>query len=197
LCAQRKAAVSPYAVEGAHLASSSLAPVVVDAVHRIATDPSRLTERWLGEVVTGGVGEGPFVELVGVVATVVAIDTLARAIGADLSPLPDPESGAPSRVVPAGLALHSAWVPTVVPDQADGEVAAYYRDRVTNPWGFIGNIHRALTMVPGEQFSLCSLMEAMYIPVSRMGGADSPRVISIPQIELLAATVSVANECFY
>jgi len=171
--------------------------VVVDAVHRIVTDPGRLTERWLGEVLVGGVREAPFVELVGVVATVVAIDTLTRAVGAAWSPLPEPAPGEPSRVLPAGVAVHSAWVPTVVPENAEGEVVAYYRDRVTNPWGFIGNVHRALTMVPEEQFSLCSLMEAMYIPASRMGGADSPRMISIPQIELLAATVSVANECFY
>jgi hypothetical protein len=142
LCAQRKAAVSPYAVEGAHVTSSSLAPVVVDTVHRIVTDPGRLTERWLGEVLAGGVDDAQFVELVGVVATGVAIDTLTRAMGAVLTPLPEPEAGEPGRVLPSGVAVHSAWVPTVVPEQAEDEVAAYYRERVTNPWAssamFIG-----------------------------------------------------------
>src|SRR5262249_18502234 len=82
LCTDRKRAVSPYAFTGTHDAVSDLAAPVVDAVHRIASGPGRLTHQWYTGVLAGGLGEGPFVELVGVVAAIVAIDSFAAAVGA-------------------------------------------------------------------------------------------------------------------
>lgn len=49
-CADRKAALSPYAVNAAHDAVTDLPPAIVDAVHRIVTDPGRLSRRWADEV---------------------------------------------------------------------------------------------------------------------------------------------------
>src|SRR5262245_23209111 len=45
-CAERKAALSPYSVLTTHSAAADLGPAVVDAVHRVVTDPGRLSRRW-------------------------------------------------------------------------------------------------------------------------------------------------------
>ena len=44
LCAERKAALPPYAVAADHDATARLPAPVVDAVQRLATDPRRITE---------------------------------------------------------------------------------------------------------------------------------------------------------
>lgn len=43
LCKERKQALSPYSLDGVHGSSTDLDPARVDAVHRIVTDPGRLT----------------------------------------------------------------------------------------------------------------------------------------------------------
>ena len=45
LCAQRKEALSPNAVQGAHDGPGELSPVAVEAIHRITTDSGRLSLR--------------------------------------------------------------------------------------------------------------------------------------------------------
>src|ERR1051326_2830352 len=58
-CAERKAALSPYASSGKHDSATDLRPAIVDAVHRVVTDPGRLSRRWAAEVMAGaGVGRG-------------------------------------------------------------------------------------------------------------------------------------------
>ena len=44
LCAARKGAVSPTAVRGSHGGGSALPAAVVDVVHRVVTDPGRLSK---------------------------------------------------------------------------------------------------------------------------------------------------------
>src|SRR2546425_10533749 len=56
-CGERKAALSPYAVNVTHDAATDLPPVVVDAVHRVVTDPGRLARRWSDEVIAAGVSD--------------------------------------------------------------------------------------------------------------------------------------------
>ena len=50
LCAERRAALSPYAVAGSHDHVAALPEAWVEAVHRIASDPGRLTHTWFDEV---------------------------------------------------------------------------------------------------------------------------------------------------
>ncbi|HEY8862762.1 MAG TPA: alkylhydroperoxidase-related (seleno)protein [Candidatus Dormibacteraeota bacterium] len=197
LCADRKTALSPYHVPGEHATMTPLPLPAVDAVHRIVTDPARLTERWLRSTVDSGLSEPQYVELVAVVATLVAVDTLALALGVPPPELPSPAHGRPSGHVAREAVVHSAWVPTVSPDAARGELAELYRDRLTNRWGFVGNVNRALTLVPEEQLMMCSLLEAMYGPMAQMGGGVALRALAPAQIELVAATVSAVNGCFY
>ena len=53
LCARRKAALSPSQVTGTHEDPTVLPLVVVDAIHRIRTDPGRLTRSWFDQVTAG------------------------------------------------------------------------------------------------------------------------------------------------
>jgi hypothetical protein len=168
----------------------------IDAVHRIVTDPGRLTERWVLDLIRE-LGEAAYVELVGVLATAVAIDTLARGLGTPRPSRPDLVQGEPTGETAAEAVRHSAWVRTVSPESATGELASYYRDRATNPFGFVGNVHKSLSLVPAEQFRTMSLCEAMYRPMGEMGTADTGRALGAAQMELIAATVSIANSCFY
>src|SRR6516164_11370967 len=54
LCRRRKEALSPAAIEGTHDSLGELAEVVVEVVHRVRTDPGRLSERWFRGVVAAG-----------------------------------------------------------------------------------------------------------------------------------------------
>src|SRR5262245_5482297 len=65
LCLARKAALSPYAVGGTHDGPGTLPAVAVDAVHRIATDPGRLTRAWFDGVMAQGLADAAYVELLG------------------------------------------------------------------------------------------------------------------------------------
>jgi hypothetical protein len=75
LCAQRKSALSPFAINGEHDGEGNLPADVLDAVHRVRTDPARLTGSW----VTGLMGErftpGHYVEMVSVIVSLVSIDS--------------------------------------------------------------------------------------------------------------------------
>src|SRR5215831_10600051 len=95
LCVRRKDALSPYAIDGAHDTLGALPAPVVEVIHRVRTDPGRLTRAWHERTLRAGLDQERYVETVGVVATVVAVDTFARGIGAPLRPLPQPEPGTP------------------------------------------------------------------------------------------------------
>src|SRR5437762_14151810 len=93
LCARRKASLSPYGIEGAHESLGRLEENRVEAVHRIVSDPGRLTESWYRKIIASGIAEAEYVEMVSVIAHVVAIDTFARALGAELRPFPSAKEG--------------------------------------------------------------------------------------------------------
>jgi hypothetical protein len=192
LCAERKAALSPYGTGGSHDAVGCLDASVVDVVHRISSDPGRLTRRWFESVMASGLADTNFVELVGIVAVVVAINTLAFGLGVAPPALPVPQGGRPSRVRPAGAVVDQAWVPTVGPERATGVLAEAYRGMVL-PAGIL----RALSLVPDEQVRFLQLGAALYLPWDALLDFSFQRLLTRPQMEVLAATVSAANDCFY
>ena len=110
-CAERKAALSPFAVTGKHTVSTNLPEAAVDAVHRIVTDASRLSESWVKELAAIGISDGHYVELLGVVVSVVSIDGFHRAMGFELEPLPAPKIGFCFRQV---RRLHAGYPSAVV-----------------------------------------------------------------------------------
>jgi hypothetical protein len=85
LCEKRKHALSPYAVKGAHGSLGKLSDEAVEAVHRLVTDASRITEAWVRTMAGGPLGEEGYVEIVALVAIVTALDTFDHALGRDAS----------------------------------------------------------------------------------------------------------------
>ena len=111
LCKERKAALSPCAVTGTHTAATDLPEVLIELIHRIRTDSGRLTRQVYDEALEGGVSDAEYVETVGVMATVIAIDTFCDAMGIARHALPALIAGEPLRRRPAGANEGLAWVP--------------------------------------------------------------------------------------
>lgn len=192
LCRDRKNAVSPNAVQGEHDTAAALPPPAIDAIHRITTDPGRLTRSWLDGLVASGLAVEPYVEIVGTVAAVVSVDSFCRGIGVPAHPLPEPKPGIPSRYRPPSAVDRGAWVPMIPFDAAFGAEADLY------PRGYVPNVARAMSVVPDEVRTLSDLAEAHYLPAARTADLTAPVYsLSRPQMELVAARVSVLNQCFY
>lgn len=197
LCAERKQALSPKHVDGEHartVADQVLTPDVVDTVHRLVTDPSRLSREWLDELVDAEkLSRAQYAELVGVVTQALSIDVLRFALGHPLDPLPDPEPGASSRYEPPGLAMEDAWVPMIETGNLGPDEQDLY-DKT-------GNVIRALSSVPNEVRALKALSACYYLSNEDMrdfvGGERLDRAIDRAQMELIAARVSALHECFY
>lgn len=193
LCIERKAALSPYSVKGEHQTLSNLPPVAVDAVHRIATDVSRLTRTWLEECEQSGLSDGQYVELLGIVVAVISIDGFHRAMGLALEPLPEPGEGEPSGYRPDAKD-HGSWVATVAPaDLSEMEADIY------GGISQAGNVMAAMSLVPDSVRMLTRLSGVQYLDVADAMNlaSNGGRVISRMQIELLAGRVSSLSDCFY
>lgn len=207
LCQRRKSALTPFAIDGEHAPSLGelngelndvlndvLNDATVDTVHRLVTDPARLSKNFLEE----RLGNEDFtveeyVELIGVVTQIVSVDTFHYGLDLPLLPLPEPTDGEPTRRRPSGAAMDGAWVPMVPSKRLDPEDADLYGDGPR-----VGNVIRALSLVPDEVRALRDLSAAQYLGMSEIMrfGTDF-RAISRAQMELVAARVSSLNECFY
>lgn len=192
LCARRKATLSPAHVEGMHDTLGALSASAVDVIHRVRTDPGRLSRSWFEHIVPAGLSDGEYVELVGVVALTAGLDFFARAFGIPPYPLPDALPGDPSRYRPASARAGTAWVPMVASEDATGAEADLYEGLA-----FVPNIVRALSLVPGEVKALQRSSAAHYLPVKDIVDPAARRSLDRPQMELVAARVSALNQCFY
>jgi len=191
LCAERKAALSPYGVDGAHDSRGNLPEAIVEIVHRIVTDPARLKRQWYEGILADGMADTEYVEIVGVVCSTVSVDTFAHAMGMPAPDLPAPETGAPSRRRPPGVKPGLAWVPWIAPEDATEDEADLYINGASN-------IRRALMSVPDEQRGFFDLVHAQYLSGSEITDFTTDyRAISRAQIELVAGRVSALNQCFY
>jgi hypothetical protein len=191
LCAQRKAALSPYAVEGEHDDPGELPRNWIEVIHRIVSDPGRLTHSWYQQMLATGIAETEYVEIVSVIGHVIAIDTFARGLGIPVRPLPTPHSGAPSRYRPVEARQNEAWAPNIAWDEHGPNEADYF---VGPP----ANIRRALTLVPDEARSFFDLVAYQYLPGPAMRDFSREyRAITHAQIELLAGRISAINQCVY
>jgi hypothetical protein len=191
LCATRRQALSPGAASGVHDGPGELPPAAIEVVHRLVTDPGRLSKTWFDGVLADGLDEGRYVEIVGVVVTVVSIDAFCRALGAPLHALPEPVAGEPSRHRPDGLRDDGAWVPMLPNRPPRGPEADLWK-------GMTGNVIRAMSCVPDEVRMLQRLGAAHYLATEQMMDPTRGRPgLTRAQIELIAGRVSALNECFY
>ena len=192
LCAARKEALSPEAGAGEHDGPGVLEPPMVEIVHRIVTDPARLTRRWFQARQAEGIEDTRYVETVGVAAVTVSLDTFARSMGVAPRRLPEPGPGEPSGYRPASARMEEAWVPLIVHGEESGAEADLYS-------GSKGAyILMALSLVPQAKRAFFDLVETQYLPGRWMRIFDvEHRAISHAQIEFLAARISALNQCVY
>ena len=198
LCAARKQALSPNMVGGEHASLRVLPAAAIEAIHRIRTDSGRLGEAWYRRVIDAGLDDERYIELVGVVAVVVAVDTFRAAAGLPVLPLPAPGPGAPNRHRPRNAKPGLAWMPTLLPDDRRPEDPDLYQDHPGPRQRGRGNIHIALSLVPEAAIQWWDMLETMYQTSAMMRdfGHDY-RAISHAQIEMLAARVAALNQCLY
>jgi AhpD family alkylhydroperoxidase len=169
-----------------HGAVDSLPAAAVEAVHMVSNTPELLSNSWY-ESLVGQLQPAEYVEIVGLVATVKFVDTLARGAGAPRPALPPRKGGVPTRELPEGVNYDAAWVPTVAPEKATGSTAVAY-EKVKGAWGFVTNMRRALTLVPAEQDAMTVLAGFYY---------RKDLELSKAQIEFAASRVSHLNGCSY
>jgi hypothetical protein len=192
-CAERKDALSPYTLQGEHRHSGGLPERAIDAVHRVVTDQTRITQSYVDDNAAKGLSQEAYVELVGVVVAVFSIDEFHRALGMPLESLPDAQTGNPSGYRPARLSGEIGFVPTVPIDGAVGNEADLWEQ------GRGANVLRALSLVPDAVREWRALSAAQYLSLEGMWNyvKDDARSINRMQMELIAGRVSAVNECFY
>jgi hypothetical protein len=167
---------------------------VVEVVHRVASDPGRLKKSWYEDLLENGLTDAQYVEIVSIIAVVVAVDEFHHALGLELEPLPDPVPGEPSQYRPPGARAAGAWVPMVLADGAVGNEANMYGGNQR-----IVNVVSALSLIPDAIQMAGKILNAYYI-----AGDDMPnlrkncgRALQRSQMEYIAARVSSFNDCFY
>jgi len=192
-CAERKTALSPYTVKGEHLCDNMLEPRVIDAVHRVITDQSRITQAFIDDNAAQGLTEEQYVELVGIAVTALSIDEFNRALGLPLEPLPAPLPGEPSHYRPVHARHGTGFIAMIPADGATGDESDLWKN------GRTANVLRALTLVPNAMREWMAVAAEQYLSMHGMTQfAEIPnRSINRMQIELVAGRVSSHNECFY
>ena len=192
LCARRKGALSPFAIDGTHDSLRELPESWIEVIHRIVGDPGRLTHGWYASMLESGIEDTHYVEIVSVVAHVTAIDTFARGLGMAPQDLPEPADGEPSRYRPAEARQHLAWAPNIDENEHGPNEADLFQVKPT------ANIRRALTLVPDEARGFFDVVTHQYLSGPQMRDFSQEfRAITHGQIELLAARVSAINQCTY
>lgn len=146
-----------------------------EAATKLSINPSSATKEWVEET-TGRIGEGAYVELVGVVSTVTAIDTHTQLLGQELEPLPEPLPGNPIPIKEAPkLRRNRAWVSLA------GQPAPRW----------------ALSAVPPTLQMTNDLIDHLYMTRQAFNQPGRVRHLTREQAEAVVVAVSLANECFY
>lgn len=194
LCRARKESLGPYNVAGEHDHGNLLPAQVVEAVHRLASDPGRLKKSWYDGLLEQGLTDASYVEIVSVVVVIVTVDEFHHALGLPLEPLPDPVPGEPTRYRPPGARLAGAWVPMIPVEGAVNDEADIYGggERIVN-------VVSALSLIPNAIRMADRILNTYYVfgPDLPNLSKNSGRALQRSQMEFIAARVSAINDCFY
>ena len=149
----------------------------MEVVHRIASDPGRLTRAWADEMMVA-LGEETYTELVGITACTATLDMFAWATSDRDIDLAEASEGSPAEERPDTVGEVGAWVAQTV----DGAMA---------------NVSRSLSLVPVTNAAWIGLVQAMYSRGPGFLDLEWQRALSRPQVELVAARTTAELECFY
>jgi hypothetical protein len=141
----------------------------------LAADPAAARHNWLESLLADGLDYERYIELLGVVARLVAVDTFSEALSLPLTPLPEPTAGEPTGETDTRARPSKGWVPVV------GGTS----------------ITQALSLIPSENAELERFHGPMYLTFKEMSDPAVARGLTRPQMELVASRTSAFNECFY
>lgn len=146
-----------------------------EMVFRLTVAPASIREGWVRELEQSGVPAATYVEVLGLVSRLTAVDTFSFALGLDPVELPEPADDEPTGNLATDAVIDGGWVPTV--------------GRAFPP--------TALSLVPDEHEAMLDLHSVFYLAIADMGDLDADRGLHRTQMELVAARTSLLNECFF
>ena len=154
---------------------NDLPDAAVNAATMIANQPAGSQESQVRETVRV-IGETRYVELVGIVVAMTAIDTITTLLGFGTETLPEPHAGEPilSPTDPK-LKRRSAWVAMTGPARP----------------------RYALSAAPMAQAMVTRLLDRLYMTSNDLGGTSLIRGLTREQMEIVILKVSHSNECFW
>ena len=179
--------VAPSSVEGLIPDGHVLPGAAIDVIWRLTNHIGSLTHAWYSSVVPTELSPERYVEIVGLSAEVALVDSFADALELARPTLPNPATGSPSMTLPDDVEVRTLWVPT-----APIIDVSWKPDVVAE----VPNVRKALSLVPDERRMQWVLIDGHYVK----GGAlssDYDHKLTRPQMELIGARTSAANECFY
>ena len=161
--------------DGLGVNSQSLSEAARSAARAISAAPASIrahdVQGWYNDGLTGQ----EYIEILGVVARLSAIDTFLFGLGQPERPLPEPIVGEPTRHIVAEARLDGGWAPTV---------------------GFAFPT-TALSAVPAEHDAMADLAAAFYIALDGMADLALVDGLQRDQMEVVAARTSLINDCFF
>ncbi len=173
---QRIAVVRAARSKATAATTPTAAPASIEEVARlVAHHAATITVEAVDAIEASGIDRSTYVEIVGVVSRVTAIDTFERGIGRCPRSLPHAVDGTPTRATVPDARRRAGWVSAV---------------------GAIGAT-TALSAVPREAADQEALHDALYLSYSGMRDLDADRGLHRTQMELVASRVSLLNDCFY
>lgn len=183
----RRRAIAEAAVR-AYLAEDAGAPWArpyddphLDLAHRLGRHAATITGELYERAVEDGMHPLEWVEVVGVVITVVPVVAFARAIGAPVPELPPAVDGEPHGVIADELAPAKLnFVPVAAPADLNASVV------------------QALSSLPDEVASMWRLAESQYMSNEAMNDPLWNRgTLSRAQMELVAGRLSLLRQCLF
>ncbi len=151
-----------------------LSGVAGAVARRVSAEPATIRPDWIDTNLVAGLDHLAYVEIIGIVARLAAVDTFLLGIGWPERPLPPAQPGEPSRQVVDEATITDAAVP-MVGTGAPG----------------------SLTAVAAESEAQFDLHGALYLSIDEMGDMDISKDLHRTQMELVAARTSRLNDCFY
>lgn len=153
------------------------------AARTIHDVPATITEAWLEALVADGLTIERYVEVLGIVARLRAVDTTTFGLGRALTALPDAASdGQPTGAVAAGARPDGSWLPTVGPAWPPSILSA----------------------LPAEVAGMHDVHDTLYLTADPESDAPSMAELDVVrdgldrvQIEFVAARTSLINDCFF
>ena len=143
--------------------------------HHLYTEPATVHEEHV-RAAADAHGDPATVEAVGIVARLSSVDRIHKVLGVKLEELPEPAEGNPTGHITDGLKRRRGFLP-----KPPGEIPV------------------TLDLVPAEGDALRAMFGPMYMTEEEMGDPFFSRDpgLNTPQLETVAARISLLNQCFY